>query len=749
MSHKLSYLLAGWLLVFAGAGVVWGQSGGQSSSSTPEEVIRGGYIIHQSTEFGYRYSDQTGSGDMYDTLVNLHTGPRVMDQTLSMRSQKHQGLLFDNLLITSFGWGGDPNNVLRARVDKNKWYDLSGTFRRDQNFFNYDLLANPLNPSTSTPSIPVLNSPHSFATTRRMSDVDLTLLPQSRISVRLGYSRNNMTGPVYSSVHEGTDASLLQNWNTTLNSYRIGVDWKAAPRTVVSYDQILDYYKGDTDAQLNPLVQALVPGAATPTTVELGLPFDTANRSPCAVPTGSTSLIQNGTLTNVSCNGYFAYTRTQRIRTSTPTEQLSLRSNAIDRLDLTASLAYSSADMNTPFNEFFNGLSARTFTRQLTVTGPASARRVSNVANVGATLHLTKHLRLIESFYFWAYRIPENFNPTETDWNIATTGTCRAPACTLLTPISSITPTTTLTDSALSFNQSVKRNQVDLAWDVRKQFGVRVGYRFGDRTFDHFLDFTTGDVDHFNIKEQTGLLGLWAKPTSGLRLNFDLEHTNYDNVIVRIAPRKELRYRFQTNYTPAPWAVVSVNANILQNSNGDALTSYEGHNRNFGFSTSLTPRDRFGIDLAYDYNDVQQDALICFNDTPPVGVTLAVLSNPTGCATLDPSNPALTDSYYINHTHYGSGTLMLKPVRRVTTRLGYSITSVGGKTPQFNILQPLGSLSYNYHQPVANLGVELNSRLTWNAGWNYYQYGEKSFAGPTSPRYFHANNATVTFVYTF
>ena len=92
-----------------------------------------------------------------------------------------------------------------------------------------------------------------------MSDVDLTLLPQSRVSFRLGFSHNNMTGPSFSSIHEGTDASLFQNWNTTMNSYRLGVDLRIAPRTVLSYDQFLDYYKGDTDYQLDPFMRRSCP----------------------------------------------------------------------------------------------------------------------------------------------------------------------------------------------------------------------------------------------------------------------------------------------------------------------------------------------------------------------------------------------------------------------------------------------------------------------------------------------------------
>jgi len=331
----------------------------QSSSSSnqaqqsDEGISTGGYTVHSSAELGYRYTSLDGSAGMYDTLVNLQTGPRVLDQTLSMQSKDHHGLLFDNLFINSVGWGGDANNFLRVRADKDKWYNLQGSFRRDENFFDYDLLSNPLNPPTSSPNAPVLDSPNLFATWRRMSDVDLTLLPQSRLSFRLGYSRNNMTGPSFTSVHTGTDGLLYQPWNTTVNDYRMGVDWRILPGTVLSYDETLDYYKGDINQQLSPFEQALLPGGGT---VELGLPIDTKDRLPCAIPTGQTSLINgSGVLTNLACNAYFNYTRAQRVRTSTPTEQATLRSNYFNWLDLTASYSYSSADMNAPLKEFFHG----------------------------------------------------------------------------------------------------------------------------------------------------------------------------------------------------------------------------------------------------------------------------------------------------------------------------------------------------------------------------------------------------------
>ncbi|MGD0793653.1 MAG: hypothetical protein ABR920_17970, partial [Terriglobales bacterium] len=658
---------------------------GQNPPGEPEGVTSGGYRIHSSFDVGGRYSSVTGSGNMYDTLVNLQSGPRVLDQTLSMQSLDHQGLLFDDLYINSFGWGGDPNNALRMRADKNKWYNLVGSFRRDQSFSDFDLLANPLNPSTSTPTIQELNSPHLFDTTRRMSDLDLTLLPQSRVSFRLGFSRNNMTGPSYSSIHEGTDALLLQDWNTTMDSYRLGVDWKAAPRTVISYDQFFNYYKGDTDYTLATGAGQNAPALlSTGTPVYLGLSIDTKNSEPCAVKAPATSLINSsGVLTNNNCSAYFGYSRNQRIRTSTPTERLSMRSNNIQRLDLVASYSYSSANMSTPLDENFAGLITRTHTLAFTGTGTAGAKRISNVLDAEATLHLTQHLRLIEKFYFWAYRIPENGNFTEVDSD------CTVPAtCTLLTSPSATTPTTSNTLAASSFNQTWKRNQTDLAWDISKKAGARVGFRYGDRVFDLFNTysgtetfnaFSTTGQDHFVVNEYTALLGFWARPTHALRLNFDLEHTNYDNVIVRMAPRKESRYRFQTTYTPRPWAVLGGSINLLQDANADALTKYVGHNQNYGLTASLAPRERFGLDLAYNFNSVIQNALICFADTPPVGASLPFVTNATSCASPanpTPANPLLANSYYTNHTHFGMTTIRFKPEKRLTANLGYSITSV-------------------------------------------------------------------------
>jgi hypothetical protein len=93
--------------------------------------------------------------------------------------------------------------------------------------------------------------------------------------------------------------------------------------------------------------------------------------------------------------------------------------------------------------------------------------------------------------------------------------------------------------------------------------------------------------------------------------------------------------------------------------------------------------------------------------------------------------------------------IRFRPGKRLTANLGLSITSVDGSIPQFDILQPLGTSQYKYQQPVASLSVDLGHKLAWNTGWNYYQYNEGSFVGPTAPRYFHANSLTESLRYAF
>ncbi len=710
----------------------------QPSSGAADGKEAGGFQLEQSVEFGYRFTDVTGSQQMYDTLLDYGQGPRLLEQTLSLRSPEHNGALFDNLLVSSFGWGGDPENVARVNMSKHRAYDFSFLFRRDHNYFDYNLLANPLNPPTAVPYRPVTESPHSYYTTRRMYDFGLTVLPDSKVSFRLGYSRNRSEGPAFSSFHEGTDVLLNQAWNVTENLYRIGVDFKAIPKTTLSYDQFLAYDKNDTDNTLANFASGTLSNGAV---VEWGLPWNPPAGQPCSTP-----ILASG-LANPNCNGYYAYTRNQRVRTSTPTEQLRLTSNYWRRLNITASSSYSSADMNTPYSEFFDGLVTRTKERQFTFSGPAHVRQTHATAEVGATFEITRSVHLMDSFRYDNWHIPG-------EWLSTATATVGAGATvTLLSPLGTTTSTTDLISNFLG--QRSYYNVFSVQYTPVKQFGANFGYKWRQRrvfkaepeTSDPEGPFEGFEGDEITVNEHGPVVSFWLLPVPNLRINVEAEAMTADNFITRISPRQRQNYRGRVNYKPVRWANLSGTLNIWNSINGEADTQFSGHYRNYGFVTTFIPRERFSLDIAYNYTDAQQNAYICYNSTFIVPGTLV-----NGCPTYDSvnnPNPNWIYSLYSEATNYFSGTVMVKPVKRVTANFGFGMTRTDGDSTLLSPLQPTGTLKYNYYQPIGSLSFEVVKDWSLNAYWNYDQYREAGTAGPTLPRNFHDNRAVLSVRYAF
>src|SRR5215472_15409615 len=191
----------------------------------------GDYVTRQSAEFGGRISDFTGNQGTWDTYVNMGTGPRLLEYTLEMHSPTHTGLLFDDLSLTNFGYGGDPSNVSRLRFSKGAAYNFAASFRRDQNIFDYNLLANPLNPSTSNPNVPILVSPHEFLLTRRMTDTSLNLFPLAKIRIKIGWLRVVNEGDTFSTTHQGTEGLVFQPTLNTSDTFSGGVSFRFIPRT--------------------------------------------------------------------------------------------------------------------------------------------------------------------------------------------------------------------------------------------------------------------------------------------------------------------------------------------------------------------------------------------------------------------------------------------------------------------------------------------------------------------------------------
>jgi len=526
----------------------------QDGAADDKGVDSGNYNIQQSVEFGYRANWVNGNDDTYDTFVNLGPGVRLFDYTLDMRSLNHQGLLFDNLHFSNFGYGGDPNDVSRLHIDKNKWYDFNVLFRRDKNFWDYNLFVNPLNPATpnpvgsettgcivsgpttahpgipaycSNPAISENNSPHALDLVRRMQDYDLKLFPQSRVSFRLGFSHDRDQGPGFFTTDSGTVPDFPEMYSYTTNAYRAGVDFRILPRTTFSFDEFLTYFKQDNTVTANPV--------ATPsqfpyqllngTPEDPGIVWSTqtpAEALPCATPF-STTTTTPFTVTP-TCNGFLSYSQVGRPRNDMPTERFRFQSDYFDRFHMEGSAGYSTSDNEIPdFDEILNGWTSRTATRESTTAGPADAKRVSVDADWTGIYEVNDKFRIQDSFRYDNWRIPGFWATYETNLfgaagaagsgmllpfslfnqsspTTATTFATLCPAapysqagCPLHTSSSGADVTNELAYQFLG--QNLKTNTFELLYDFTKRLNGRIGYEYTNRTIAQMSDtFDVGET---------------------------------------------------------------------------------------------------------------------------------------------------------------------------------------------------------------------------------------------------------------
>ncbi|HEX3436476.1 MAG TPA: hypothetical protein VHT24_06875 [Pseudacidobacterium sp.] len=693
---------------------------GQDGQTQPTDTgkIIGGYRVHQSIDLGGHIVDYSGSGAVYNTLVNLSSGPRILDHSLTMHAvDPSHAILFDQLSTTSFGYGGDPYNVTYLNASKGRIYDFRGSFRRNRQYFDYNLLANPLIPPDSTPFVPILNSPHRFNTVRRITDLNLALMPLSKVSVRFGYNHNTSQGPSYSSVHIGADALLLQNWRNSTDTWTGTLDWKPDPKTIFSYDQFVTHYKGNTTWQLAGLNYALSNG----TPVSLGVNLSSVWGTPCASPFNP-----DGTV-NPTCNAFLAYTRSGPTRTIFPTEQARFQSSALRNITMNGRLLYNGTSSTlSNFNEFFNGLNSRPAQRQTIETGSARVQRVNVNGDIAAAWQITPKISISDLFTFWYFRMPGINSFTTTSY---------AGTSMLLPP--GATTTTTATDYQ-ALNQKTKANTFVVRWDATARASLSVGYRYRDRLI------TDAAGDTIPIHEHWGLFGASLRPNPALRINFNFDGMAADNTFTRISPRQLQHYVVRATYKPHTWLSVSGAVNIYEARNNVQTVNHLEHNRDYSFGASIIPSEKWSLDMNYSYNSVFSTTILCYPSTPapPTAVTA-----PPVCVA--DSTPLASNGYYNAPTQFGSIGFGFSPIKRVHANAGYRMSAVNGTTDFINVRQVPGSLQSQFQSPYAGLAVQIIPNWTWKGDYNYYSYGEGSPIGPTSPRNFRGNIYTLAVNYAF
>ena len=723
-------------------------------ATTPKDMtVMDGYFIHQSFDLGGHVADTVGSGAMYDTLVNLQSGPRFLNHTLEMHAlpgTKHT--LYDTVFEGSTGYGGDPNDFTTLRFSKGKLYDFQGMFRRDRQYFDYDLLGNPLVPAAVTSNgytFPQLDhASHLFNTVRRMTDTTLTLLPLAKVRFRVGYSQNINQGPSYSSIHQGTEGLLLQNWRNSTDAWLGAIDWKPIPRTTLTFEEHVTHYKGDTNWELAGLNLQLSNG------VPLSLGFDnvlapaaTKSASAC----GANPAILDSTTTpptaNACENGFLQYSRSTPTRTLFPTEEFRFQSSSLKKVQMNGRVLYTGANTNLAnYQEYFNGLESRTTERAATTTGFASSRRINTSVDFGIEWQASKTFSFSDQYDFQNFRQPGTGFLSESDQG----GTSM-----LAAPGPASAPETT---SATNFlGHKTQTNTITAAWQATDWAEFSIGYRYRTRTIGFIQSvptdaLATGRNYTQDIHEQGALFGMVLRPIREWRINSEVELGWADEAYVQTAPRQFQRYLIRSAYKPKNWATLSGTFNDLEKRDNVTLVNYLAHNRSISGGASLAPNEYFSVDLNYGYIDVFSQSVNCFDDAVappgailmPVGVTCGNAVN-----TATSSAAYYGNSYYDAPTQYGSAGIVVTPIKPLRTSFGYRVSAVEGNTEQLNPLAVPGSLPSKYQTPYASMAWTLSKAWAVRGDYNYYGYGEESTVGPTAPRNFHGNLYTVGIHYAY
>ena len=752
----------------------------------PEQVVKEGFAVHQSADLGGHIVGVSGSGAMYDTLVNIHSGPRVLGQTYELRAvpgSKHA--LVDSLTAFTTGFGGDPYNFAKLDFSKGKTYEFTGIFRRDRQYFDYDLLGNPNVPGgqsipygltagvASAASVPwpqVNQSPVMFNTVRRMTDTNVTIFPLSKVSFRAGYSQNIFQGPSRTpgGYTIGKETQLLNEYQRNSSDNFIGaIDWKPTRLAKITFEEQVDHYKADSYFTLAP--SDFIAQEADGTPVALGnwdSKTPTALLATCNTASMGSAYTSATTYTifsapqtagglpiiNPACAVLTSYLRSQPTRIITPTEILRFQSSSIKNIALNGGVNYTRANSNLAnYYENFQGLDGAI--RSATYTGNTNAQRQVIGTEFGITWQTTKTFSLEDQVDFSNVHQPGLANiSTGVTANTPTTAgneTINYNGPLLAGAGLAISGNPNGTPIANYFGQSLLTNNFTGSWEATPRTTLALTYRY--RTHTIVQGAATGPASSvIQINENGGIFNAALRPTDRWQVNGTVEVLYDDNALTGIGPRQTKHYRMHTRYRIKPWATLSGAYNDLERHNntyntpstytGDGLLKHVDHSRIVSLGATLAPNEHYSVDVNYAFSDVYTSTNACYLSGASATVPGTASTTSSGAANVCPgvftrgSTTVLSDwgpvkDFSIAPTHYGSLGVTYTPNKVIRTGAGYRISAVGGNQ-FFNDAQAVnGSLQSTYQTPYVNVAWTIHTGWVWRAEYKYSDYGEGGPSG--------------------
>ncbi len=637
----------------------------QQNSSTDD---LGSYNVISSVEVGVRGLSVSGNDNKYRSDLNYGNGVRLFDSSFLLRSKEGvTGRAFDEFLVTTSGWGGDPNGSTRVSVEKSGVYTFDANIRRARYFNALTSLANPLNAAVGQHTA---NQRHNF------SDFDFVGLPDNRkFRFYAGYSRDMREGPGTTTARfSGDEYAITSNIEARANDFRAGMD-----AYVLGFDVSLMQgarYFHDNSSQ-------------TVTLTNQG--NNTAN----------TSRIDN-LFRETPAQGTHFWTR------------FNVHRLFAKKLDFTGRYIYLSSRSRYSFFEQTTGRQSNgNLAVPQTATSRGETKRPSSIGDIGVTFLATDKFRISNSFRYDNFRI----NGEEPLVDVLRQRTLAG------APLATVT---TASFFARTTNYRRFLNTVEADYQFTPSYSIHAGYRFTDRHIQlaHLDRTTTLTTRNEIVDNQThaAIFGFKARPVKAWTIYFDGEHGDADSVFTRTGNNDFTNFRVRNRVNVSD--KLSFTAAFISKDNtnpADVITSpsvpigtpaealdENVKSRNFTSSVDWTPNTKFSLSSGYTHMRV----------TSIAGILLPISGQ-----------RRVGQSQYYSRDNFFFFNAFVKPASRLTFYAGYRINKDDGQgdrvSPSNVIL--IDSYPMSFQSPEARVTLKLNRMLDWNVGYTYYNYKDKFF----------------------
>ena len=703
-----------------------------TSQTVGEEA--GNYTITSAIEFGARGLRVVGDTNKYHGDLNYSAGARLFDSSFLVKSKDGKGGLFDTLLVTSTGWGADPNGHMRISVEKPEWYRFKGSYRRFE-YFRY--LNNFANPNWTLGNVLTLRNPntgrHGYNTLTEFGDFDLTILPKNEtIKFTVGYAPERYTGPYFSTYYtSGNNFLIPVNARIRANDFRVGAEGKLGP---IDWSFLQGFRRFRDDSFVD--------------TAPSGL-----NPSPLAA-------------------GLTSYTHNEPARGKVDYTRFSLHTLIAKRLDITARIIHSRATSNTLLLENLAGVNWNSSITTSTPAPPApnvlqsgqiniasNAKRPNTLGDLGLTFLATSKFR-----FSYAFRV-ERFEIDGTGLYNSSYTVLRG----------GIVDTRGLANFDTNFilNYRKFQNTVEGDYQFNDNYSVHFGYRHATRRehlmltgyrFSTIPRPVTPPLDEIETNQTNAFFGGFkARPVKNWTVYFDAEHGTADNVFTRIGNYNYTKIRAKSRYAPSQkvifnFAVIArANANPSEIS-GETVSDFgvDVKSRVLQSSVDWVVNPRLSLRVGYNYNWVNSDAVVDYNYTVVPPLPASRIFHHFGHALYFQRNNFFTfnatarlnrrmtlyTSYRINKDN-GQGSRVSDPTGGSPVPGGLIPPGATAPVPSFIGGTLINSYPMSFQSPEARLAIRLNRRLDWNLGYQYYNYNESrlvtTFPGSVRPQNYHAH----------